>query len=107
MQPLHGNNYYCIKAIDKGGRATYSDTVFVNMSNERTATTVYPNPAKDVLQIQTDSGGAFILTDQTGRILLTKTIHGNEVINITAMSSGLYFLKNIETGDVQRIIISK
>jgi len=107
MQPLHGNNYYRIKAVDKDGKATYSNIVLINMSNERTVTAVYPNPAKDVLHIQTNGGGTFVLTDQSGKIVLTKTIHGNEVINVTAISSGLYFLKNIETGDVHKIIISR
>jgi hypothetical protein len=46
VQPLHGDNYYRIKAVDKDGKITYSNTVLVNMVNDKIITVVYPNPCK-------------------------------------------------------------
>jgi len=68
---------------------------------------VYPNPAKNILHIQTNSNGTFALTDQTGKILLTKAIEGNDVMNVSTLPAGLYYLKNNSTGAVQKVIIAR
>lgn len=68
---------------------------------------IYPNPAKDILHIQTNGKATFTLTDQSGKILLTKTITNKGEINVANLAVGLYYLKNNETGVVQKIIIFK
>ncbi len=69
--------------------------------------TVYPNPAKDIMNIKTNGNAIISLTDQAGKVLLTKTIEGSGVINVTALPAGLYYLKNNTTGETQKIIIAK
>jgi hypothetical protein len=54
---------------------------------------VYPNPAKDIVHIQTNGKAILSLTDQSGKVLLTETIEGNGVMNVTSLSAGLYYLK--------------
>ena len=49
----------------------------------------------------------FLLTDQSGKILLTKTIEGNGVINVAGLPAGLYYLKNNNTGAVQKVVVNK
>jgi len=108
VQPLHGDNYYRIKAVDKDGKTTYSNTVLVNMVNDKIITVVYPNPAKDILHVETNSSATFSLIDQSGKILLmTTNINGKGVINISGVAAGVYYLKNNSTGDVQKVIIAR
>jgi hypothetical protein len=68
---------------------------------------VYPNPAKDVLHVQTNGKAILSLTDQSGKVLLTQTIEGNRVINIAPLPAGLYYLKNNSTGVTQKVIITR
>ena len=68
---------------------------------------VYPNPAKDMLHIQTQGKVTIQLSDQSGKILITKTINGNGEINVSQLAAGLYYLKNKNTGETQKIIVTK
>jgi len=105
-QPLPGDNYYRIKAIDKDGKISYSNTVLVNMSNNRIITAVYPNPAKDILHVETNGAASFSLLNQSGKVLLTAlNINGKGSINISGTPAGLYYLKNNNTGTVQKVVI--
>ncbi|HEY6974731.1 MAG TPA: T9SS type A sorting domain-containing protein [Chitinophagaceae bacterium] len=67
----------------------------------------YPNPAKDILHIQTNSKTMVALTDQAGEILLTQIVEGNGIINISKLAPGIYYLKNRTTGEVQKIFVAK
>jgi len=64
-----------------------------------------PNPVKNLLHVQTT--GKVSLTEQSGKILLTKTIIDHGEISIENLSSGIYYLKNNSTGSVQKVIIEK
>jgi hypothetical protein len=75
--------------------------------NNKSVFNSYPNPVKDVLHIQNSSKATYMLTNQSGKILITKTINGKGEINVSHFSAGLYYLKNNETGVVQKIIITK
>src|SRR6266498_1667095 len=68
---------------------------------------VYPNPAKDILFVQTNSNASFSLLNQSGKILLTKIVNGNGEINVTNLAAGLYYLKNNSTGAVQKVVIAR
>jgi len=68
---------------------------------------VYPNPARDILHVQTNGKAILSLTDQSGKILLTKTIEGNGVIDIAGIPAGLYYLKNNTTGVTQKVIVER
>ena len=68
---------------------------------------IYPNPAKDVLHVETNSNATFSLIDQSGKILVTTNITGKGSINISGITPGLYYLKNNSTGNVQKIIIAR
>jgi hypothetical protein len=67
---------------------------------------IYPNPAKDILHIETNGNATFSLIDQSGKILVTTNIDGKGVINVSNITAGLYFLKN-GTNTVQKVIIAK
>jgi len=64
-------------------------------------------PAKDLLHEQTNGKTTPSLTDQSGKILLTKTINNKGEINLSNLTAGLYYLKNNVTGVVQKVIAAK
>jgi hypothetical protein len=68
---------------------------------------VYPNPARNILYVSIIGSSTFSLTDQSGKILITKIIRGNGEINISKLTGGLYYLKNNSTGAVQKVVITK
>ena len=68
---------------------------------------VYPNPARDILHVETNSNASFSLLNQSGKILLTKSINGNGEINVANLAAGLYYLRNNATGAVQKVIVAK
>ncbi|HRI22816.1 MAG TPA: fibronectin type III domain-containing protein, partial [Panacibacter sp.] len=107
LRPMKGNNYYRIKANNIDGTSNYSNTVLINLSNSNAITMVYPVPAKDILHIETNDNTSFSILDQSGKVLLTQIINGKGSINIAAIASGMYYLKNNNTGGVQKVMISK
>ena len=52
-QPALGENYYRIKQIFKDGKTTYTDTKKIIYGNKSTKLHCYPNPARDVLYVDT------------------------------------------------------
>jgi hypothetical protein len=77
------------------------------LSKDSKTFTAHPNPAKDIINIKTNGNAIISLTDQSGKIVLTKAIEGSGVINVTSLSAGLYYLKNNATGETQKVIIAK
>jgi hypothetical protein len=51
--------------------------------------------------------GSVSLINQAGKILLTKAIHVTGMINVTGLPSGLYYLINMQTGEVKKVVISR
>ena len=68
---------------------------------------VYPNPAKDVLHIQTLDKSIISLTDALGKTVFTHTITGKEDISISQLPTGVYYIKNHTTGEVSKVLIER
>ena len=68
---------------------------------------IFPNPVKNILHIQTTGKVTVSLADQSGKIILTKTISNKGEINVSQLPAGLYYLKNIATGEVLKIVVAK
>lgn len=70
--------------------------------------TVYPNPAKDQLNISASgiemSQYSYAITDILGRVLLNNKIESNNTINVNALSEGVYNLSILEGN---KIVVSK
>ncbi|HRI22234.1 MAG TPA: T9SS type A sorting domain-containing protein, partial [Panacibacter sp.] len=103
---LHSNKiYYRLQQQDINGSSSYSKTVVLNLSSQNSFV-VYPNPAKNILHVQSNGKAVFVLHNNEGKILLKKTIDGNGEINIAALAAGLYYLRNTTTGEEKKIIKS-
>jgi hypothetical protein len=79
------------------------DAWVVKLSSELMATTsfasqelkIFPNPAKNILQLQTATNGSLdkiTITDLTGKIILIQTTNTTQ-INVEPLASGMYILE--------------
>jgi hypothetical protein len=66
----------------------------------------YPNPANDKLTITTEKNTAFTLLDMTGKVLRSFSVDQQKEISILDLSSGIYILRENNTG-AQRKVIKK
>lgn len=76
------------------------------------ASTIYPNPAKDLVMINNLSIGSQInITDISGKVLWSQKVNSSQInISVAAFSNGIYFVQNVENGfnlGTQKLIISK
>jgi len=96
-QPLNGVCYYRIEAVDKDGKTTYSKTEKVQIKIENEQLTIFPNPAKDIVNIVSPNIQQVIIYDVTGRILLNKQLSGisNIQLNIGSIGKGIFFVRAI------------
>jgi hypothetical protein len=73
----------------------------------KTSFLVYPNPAKDKLNVKVYGKADIALSDQSGKIILTRTIENSGIIHVISLSAGMYYLKNVTTGEIQKLIVTK
>ncbi len=99
LKPLEGNNYYRLKMIDEDGKFTYSKVVSVKNDIASNSFRIFPNPANEILYIQTRSVSndfaALQVFDASGRKLKDEKIilNGNSYqLNIKDLPKGVYDL---------------
>lgn len=98
---LPGQYYYRLKTVDKDGSTSLSNVVTVAIKSAGTVS-LYPNPARDHIQITLDASGVkrnFTIFSVGGTAIKTGTISANEPnpsIDISALNNGTYIL-NIGT----------
>lgn len=68
---------------------------------------VYPNPAKNVINIHASGQAVFSLSDNAGKIVQTKTLEGSGAMDISSLATGVYYLKNNTSGVRQTVIVVK
>lgn len=96
----NGVNYYQLKQVDFDGKATLSNTIFVNISNLNEVT-VYPNPVQSGSDVTLNFGltvnAQVEIYDMSGR-LLNSVITNDSQVNIptSQMQKGMYIIKVIE-----------
>jgi hypothetical protein len=103
--------YYRLKQQDLDGRSKYSPVVALSADKSGLLTVdgVYPNPAKNILQVRvqagTGSGNTILqLSDMQGRIVLVKSLSleggaaTTATLDIQHLASGVYHLKAVSQG---------
>ena len=62
---------------------------------------IYPNPAKDEVNISANAGSKIALYDGNGQILLSKSMHNNtETLDISHVKPGLYLLTLLNSNGI-------
>jgi hypothetical protein len=104
--PLTGTNFYRLKQIDKDGKITFSQIVSIigGKINSLQLNAVYPNPAKNSLNLSLESPTAgkvqITITDFCGKKMYENTrliTDGNNSlpINVSMLPAGNYVVKAI------------
>ena len=103
--PAGGNNknYYRVLQKDIDGKISYSKTVPLQTFAEQ-ASSVYPNPVKDKLYISSlNKITAVSITDLHGRIISRPVIINSNIINVSQLAKGIYFILLFSKDDSQTI----
>lgn len=106
--PARGINYYRLHVVDIDNSGKYS--TIRSVRNEGSAdVAIYPNPAKAFLNVKINADktdkGELVITDISGKIILTKTVAVAQGINlvpvnINKLPSGAYVMKITLSDDV-------
>lgn len=59
-------------------------------NNTEAETSLYPNPANDLITVKSDGNFTFVLYDITGKLILSKKCNTLETIDVSRFSAGLY-----------------
>jgi hypothetical protein len=96
--PLATVNYYRLKQVDNDGVSSYSATVSVNYKSGGKSLSVYPNPAKDRLNLVSDrfdTEGSLEIYDLAGRLVQSGKTTSNQ-LDISRLNTGLYQLRLLD-----------
>lgn len=99
--PNQGQNYYRLKVVQKDGGVKYSKVVAIVFETSKRIA-IYPNPVKDILNIEINSeeynSATIIITTLDGREVQKKVIQmmpGVKIykVDISTITSQLFFIK--------------
>lgn len=95
-----------------GGSDIRKFGVVTNLSNsqfESNKISVYPNPTKGFITINTENNVNVSISDITGKVVFTKNnVSKNESINLVGLQNGVYFAKITADGinEIKKIILN-
>ncbi len=99
--PFQGINYYRLKLENLDGEIEYSYTIQIFVAK---STILYPNPAHDMIKINTsENNDKIILYNTKGEELLLRKISKN-TFDVSILDKGIYFY--IDGNTVKKIIIN-
>ncbi|MEI9943543.1 MAG: T9SS type A sorting domain-containing protein [Chitinophagaceae bacterium] len=102
-----GKLFYRLKMIDIDGRFTYSNIIWIS-SELAVGVTIYPNPVKDVININTGNARVVktkaTIYDVSGRLMQSVLIsNSQQQVNVKALAKGMYSIQFAD-GTVQRFM---
>lgn len=108
--PMNGNMYRCQLEGACSGVYIFSDPAFLfvnyNVGIDETDAIigVFPNPAKDVVNVANAEGKIFSMIDLNGREVFKVQISQNiESLNISSLESGIYIIRITDESSVQNL----
>ena len=116
IDPLTINNlvptiYYRIESVDKDGYKDYSEIRNVELGIRNGGISVYPNPARDLVNVSVNKlvgKGQVYITNLLGyQLKIQSIVEGANTIDISMLSKGVYFLNIVTTGgiNIKKLVI--
>ncbi|CAG5000600.1 hypothetical protein DYBT9275_02495 [Dyadobacter sp. CECT 9275] len=109
--PLHGENLYRLRMVDKDETFAYSRKVSVTLEGPGPDLSVYPNPSADMVFLHNPTGiMEVVLSDLTGRTVYKNSKNFTGSINVKNLPAGMYVIsvkRENGTKDTQKIIVTK
>jgi hypothetical protein len=108
--PFDGANLYRIKAIDKNGKAQYSNMILINFNSvTKYGVALYPNPAKDFVTVSTDDKALYdcTLSDLSGKTIQQFKLNSKYTLITKGLAKGMYLLhgNNNEKSFVLKLLV--
>lgn len=105
-----GKAFYRLKLVDNDGKLEYSRIIVLDIQCGKASVLVYPNPAKDVVNVNitgADARGTIgSLFNMAGQIVLSKTLqNGSNQLDVSRLAPGVYQLKLVSNIGIQNIKI--
>ncbi|MES1214529.1 MAG: T9SS type A sorting domain-containing protein [Bacteroidota bacterium] len=98
---LSGRQYYRIRQVDIDGKESFSAVKVLNFNTNKSTIAVWPNPARNNIYIDNNSGTDNIATsvqlyDFSGKLNIDRKLQpGVNTIDISSLSSGTYIITTI------------
>jgi beta-glucanase (GH16 family) len=101
--PINGINYYRLRQLDFDDKATISKVVSVVFG--KNILILKNTLVHDVLDVTVaeDQKGPLSIFNVSGQLMYSTTIQGNQLLNLSALSSGMYIVRTLE-GEVRRFV---
>lgn len=96
---LSGRHYYRIQQVDIDGKESYTDVKSVNFTSQAREISMWPNPAKNVININNEGSNNSEYTNAqiynlSGNLSLEKKLsEGLNAIDISSLPTGAYIVK--------------
>ncbi len=101
----NGAYTYAVTAVYNEGQAMpvmVSVEIGVGMDENEVMFAIYPNPAKDFININTNAVKYdYQLINSLGQVIISGTANGEYQLNISGINKGVYFLKVVADGEAR------
>ena len=95
---------YRLEIVDKDGSKTYSEIEQVNIQLPTYNISAYPNPAKDIVTIESKGAKKLTITDCFGRVVHNADINRTSyIINLKPFAKGVYII-SFDTGEKVKLV---
>lgn len=103
-EPLEGTSYYRLKMVEKSGSSKYSTTRTIQIDQLRNSLKVYPNPAKNDMNVSFNSNDShqatLVVRSLAGEMMMKRPLNiyqGDNLIKVSlsGFSNGLYIIELI------------
>ncbi|HTQ64546.1 MAG TPA: S8 family serine peptidase [Puia sp.] len=90
----NGNNYYRLKIVYADGHFTYSPIRLISLDITGFILSIFPNPVRDILYINTSINcNQVVLFDVTGKLLISaNTVGFQNTLPVRNLARGVYFI---------------
>lgn len=110
QEVFKGAYYFRLKQVDYDGQYVYSNIINLHLTQETATFSVYPNPARDQITVESSQYPATIeLINQGGASVFSQKIDQfQSQVQLPYLASGVYMIKLAHRGDTQyqKIIIT-